>query len=188
MLRKKKTDGVTSEPTDTVNENRDTIIVSTEEPETVDETVKNHPDESNESDGSDGSNESDESNESDGSDGSEESDGLDKMADAFEAWLADSSLDAVGTEAARAALEIVSGSISSGKFDDIFFDLIAKGADYDRAVEEAEIAGEVRGRNAKIDELRNAVTDDGLPHPGAGGGGSIPNRTPSIFDLARDAY
>ncbi|MCM1505347.1 MAG: hypothetical protein NC127_09140 [Muribaculum sp.] len=188
MLRKKKTDGNTSEPTDAVNENRDTIIVSTEEPETVDETEKNNPDESNDSDKSDGLDGLDRSDGSDESDESEESDGSDKMADAFEAWLSDSSLDSVGIEATRAALEIVSGSISSGKFDDIFFDLIAKGADYDRAVEEAEIAGEVRGRNVKIDELRNAITDDGLPHPGAGGGGSIPNRAPSIFDLARDAY
>ena len=188
MLRKKKTDGATPELADAVNENQDTIIVEPDEPESVDEIEKNHPDSTDHPNLPEESEESEESVESDDSNEPVRSGNTDKLAEAFEAWLTDAGLDAEGAEAAKEALGLVSDSISSGNFNDIFFNLITKGAAYDRAVEEAEIAGEVRGRNAKIDELRNAVTDDGLPHPGAGGGGSIPNRAPSIFDLARDAY
>ena len=56
-----------------------------------------------------------------------------------------------------------------------------------KMLEEAELRGEIRGRNARIAEFMRQVHDsDGVPHPGCGqASGSAPA---SIFDLARGAW
>lgn len=68
------------------------------------------------------------------------------------------------------------------------FDLILKGVDYDRALAEAETRGEIRGRNARIEEEKNfRFEGDGVPHPGTGGN-TYDSPQPSIFELARGAW
>jgi hypothetical protein len=117
-----------------------------------------------------------------------DSDDEDSAMVAFEAWLEDAVPEEERREAARRTMSMVREALRSGSYDDALFDVIAKGAYYDRAVEEAELAGEVRGRNASIDELMTIEEDgDGVPHPGSGGG-DVGNRAPSIFDLAREVY
>jgi hypothetical protein len=60
---------------------------------------------------------------------------------------------------------------------------------YDEDLEKASVEGELRGRNATIDEHLKLLEDsDGLPHPGEGQAGpSVQRRPMSIFDLARGA-
>lgn len=65
-------------------------------------------------------------------------------------------------------------------------DVVARGLDYDRAVNDARIEGEVAGRNARIDELREMKHgSDGLPH--LCNAGSPRQKLPTIFDLAQEA-
>lgn len=140
-------------------------------------------------DGTDEVSETEEDADSEGADSEgADSDDEDSAMAAFEAWLEDAVPEVERREAARRAMSMVREALRSGNYDDALFDVIAKGADYDRAVEEAELAGEVRGRNASIDELMTIEEDgDGVPHPGSGGG-DVGNRAPSIFDLAREVY
>lgn len=134
------------------------------------------------------STENTESTDSVESTGSADSSDPDEMLAAFSAWLEDSVPETERREAAVAAMSMVRDSLCNGKYDETIFDIIAKGADYERAVSEAERVGEVRGRNANIDELLAMERqDDGVPHPGSAGG-DVANRAPSIFDLAREAY
>lgn len=50
--------------------------------------------------------------------------------------------------------------------DEALFEIISRGCDYERAVESALETGEIKGRNASIDELQAvSLDDDGLPHP-----------------------
>lgn len=107
------------------------------------------------------------------------------MLAAFEAWLEDSLDDDDRRDSARDAMTHIHNAISDGEFDDLFFEVIANGADYDRAIEEAMQAGELKGRNAAIEEITSQTEDDGVPHPGASGGGRLHGQNPSIFDLAR---
>lgn len=190
MLRKKKNGGNEEEYTDAaeVAGENDKATVTNPETGKTDTDESQSQEEPDESDWADEAAGNDKAEETAGSDKTEEAAENDKMMEAFEAWLADADMDGESLESAKAAMTKVSDSLMSGEFDDVFFDLIAKGSDYTRAVEEAELAGEVKGRNAKIEELRESIVDDGLPHPGASGGGAVPGRTPSIFDLAREAY
>ena len=65
---------------------------------------------------------------------------------------------------------------------------IAAGMITDRAVKEADAAGEIRGRNAAIEErLLTRNDSDGIPHPGGGHGAGATTHAFSIFDLARSA-
>lgn len=112
----------------------------------------------------------------------------DAMMAAFEAWLEDSINDADRREAAKSAMAKVRGAVLAGDYDDALFDVVAKGADYDRAVADAEETGEIRGRNMSIEELMEEPVDDGVPHPGANGGTRFHESGPSIFDVARDAW
>lgn len=80
------------------------------------------------------------------------------------------------------------GEIAAGRITDETVRLIALGLDYERAVKEADAAGELRGRNAAIEEsLLTRNDSDGIPHPGGGHGAGAATHTFSIFDLARSA-
>lgn len=66
--------------------------------------------------------------------------------------------------------------------------LLAKALDYEHAIAVAEQRGEIRGRNANIEErMRDATDSDGVPHPGCGQGAPLRSAPTSIFDLAREA-
>ena len=117
-----------------------------------------------------------------------DSDAFSEMQQAFEAWLEDAVDDETVRQDARCAMSRIGEAIKEGNFDDALFDVIAKGADYDRAVREAQENGEIMGRNARIEELlAGRCQDDGVPHP-CGSGRALSDRTASIFDIARDAY
>ena len=117
-----------------------------------------------------------------------DSDAFSEMQQAFEAWLEDAVDDETVRQDARCAMSRIGEAIKEGNFDDALFDVIAKGADYDRAVREAQEHGEIMGRNARIEELlAGRCQDDGVPHP-CGSGRALSDRTASIFDIARDAY
>lgn len=78
--------------------------------------------------------------------------------------------------------------IAAGMITDETVRLIALGLDYERAVKEADAAGEIRGRNAAIEErLLTRNDSDGIPHPGGGHGAGATTHAFSIFDLARSA-
>lgn len=111
------------------------------------------------------------------------------MMAAFEDWLEDAMPEPDRLNSAKTALSSVRKSLLSGNYDEAMFDIIAKGADYDRAVAAAEADGEIKGRNTGIEQfLDPAGLSDGLPHPGACGGSRVNRDEPSIFDLAQDAY
>lgn len=64
---------------------------------------------------------------------------------------------------------------------------LLKAVSYERMLEEADAAGELRGRNASIDELTDLMLDsDGVPHASGCGAGAKP-KVSTIFDLAREA-
>ena len=64
---------------------------------------------------------------------------------------------------------------------------LLKAVSYERMLEEADAAGELRGRNASIDELTDLMHDsDGVPHASGCGAGAKP-KVSTIFDLAREA-
>lgn len=118
----------------------------------------------------------------------DDSDAFSEMQQAFEAWLEDAVDDENVRQDARCAMSRIGEAMKDGNFDDALFDVIAKGADYDRAVREAQENGEIMGRNARIEELlAGRCQDDGVPHP-CGSGRALSDRTASIFDIARDAY
>lgn len=75
-----------------------------------------------------------------------------------------------------------------GKFTPEIIDMAMKAQNYDADVAQAEAEGEVRGRNAKIEEkLRTRKTGDGLVAL-EGNNGSTGSRKPqSMFDLANEA-
>lgn len=78
--------------------------------------------------------------------------------------------------------------IAAGRITDETVRLIALGLDYERAVKEADAGGEIRGRNAAIEErLLTRNDSDGIPHPGGGHGAGATTHAFSIFDLARSA-
>lgn len=187
MLKRKKTD-VSNETMDN-DEKKETVgtNVSEQSEETVNPEASEEPKETTENEQNEETGEAAESRKDEKpvkKDGKRK----DEMISAFEAWLEDSEMSPEALESARDAVGMIADSLDNGEYDDVIFDLIAKGADYPRAVEVAGTAGEIRGRNARIDELKQVVTDDGVPHPGASGGSPLTGRTPSIFDLAREAF
>lgn len=172
MLRKKKECGDEKEFVDSATAEENNL-----EPVIAEDSVD-----------SDNSEDSESSEDSVDSEGSEDDKDFDEVLAAFSTWLEDSVPEKERREAAVSAMSKVCESLCEGRCDETVFDIIAKGADYERAVSEAEHVGEVRGRNASIDELMAVEReDDGVPHPGSGGG-DVANRAPNIFDLAREAY
>lgn len=91
-------------------------------------------------------------------------------------------------ESLRDVLNGLREGIESGHVSEETAQLLALGLDYERAVKEADAAGEIRGRNAAIEEkLLTRNDSDGIPHPGCGQGGTPAQHSFSIFDLARNA-
>lgn len=91
-------------------------------------------------------------------------------------------------ESLRDVLDGLCDGIASGHVSEETAQLLALGLDYERAVKEADAAGEIRGRNAAIEEkLLTRNDSDGIPHPGCGQGGTPAQHSLSIFDLARSA-
>lgn len=91
-------------------------------------------------------------------------------------------------ESLRDVLNGLRDGIASGHVSEETAQLLAMGLDYERAVKEADAAGEIRGRNAAIEEkLLTRNDSDGIPHPGCGQGGTPAQHSFSIFDLARNA-
>ena len=75
-----------------------------------------------------------------------------------------------------------------GKFSPETIEMARKAIHHDADIEEAGHEGEVRGRNAKIDEkLRGGNKGDGMPSLNGKNGVQKPKRPTSIFDLAEAA-
>lgn len=90
------------------------------------------------------------------------------------------------------AMEFIIGVIGDGvmgKFTTETIDMAMKAINHDTDVEEANIEGEVRGKNAKIEEkLRKRGKGDGtVALDGKNSMTDESNRPRSIFDVARDA-
>lgn len=105
--------------------------------------------------------------------------------EALEEWLSERELDESIVTSIRNAVAMVISAAREDCTDQSLFDILHRGVDYDRAVSEAAAQGEIRGRNARIEELIKEETD-GVPHPQ--GAGFNPMKAQSIFDLARGAY
>lgn len=106
----------------------------------------------------------------------------------YEEWRKDKMIDEDVNATVETAIDMIENGIKSPDIDDAFFDILVKGADYERAVAMASEAGEIKGRNARISELLKEESEsDGVPHPGCGSGAFNPDRVPSIFELARKA-
>lgn len=88
----------------------------------------------------------------------------------------------------RSAVAMIENAVNENAVDEAIFEVLFRGVNYDRAIAVAAEAGELKGRNARIDELiTEENASDGVPHPGSGNGSFNTNRAPSIFDLARKA-
>ncbi|MBQ7280603.1 MAG: hypothetical protein IJR13_07780 [Bacteroidales bacterium] len=85
-------------------------------------------------------------------------------------------------------MRIVSDGVM-GKFSPETIDMAMKAINHDGDVAIADREGEVRGRNAKIDErLRQRESSDGMPQlDGSNGAAGGSGRARSIFDLAEEA-
>lgn len=106
----------------------------------------------------------------------------------FKRWLAEVEQDEERRSRAESAMKQIERAFLTGSAEEEVFRLVAKGADYDHAVACAEKSGEIRGRNASIEELMaEEKVSDGVPHPGTGSVGFTDGRSPSIFELARGA-
>ena len=75
-----------------------------------------------------------------------------------------------------------------GKFTPEIIDMAMKAQNYDADVAQAEAEGEVRGRNAKIEEkLRTRKAGDGLVALEGNNGNTGSRKPQSMFDLANEA-
>ena len=107
------------------------------------------------------------------------------LVERFDKWCEDKEIHEGVKENALRMIGRVETAIVTGVIDNSIYDYLLKGADYSRAVREAAAAGELKGRNARIEELMIQEEDgDGVPHPG---NANAPDsgRAPSIFELAR---
>lgn len=111
----------------------------------------------------------------------------------------DATLDAYAQEHGEEALETVMSTLSTivhdyicGKVTPETLDMVSKALNYDNDIENAGKEGEVRGRNAKIDEkLRKGSKGDGTVQLGGSeataGTPSRRKRSNPIFDIADQA-
>lgn len=91
-------------------------------------------------------------------------------------------------DSAMAELRRIGEGWRNGTPDVGMLETVIKGLDYDRAVAVASRDGEIRGRNAGIEETyMRPEESDGLPHLSGGGTARSGKRVASIFDLARNA-
>lgn len=106
------------------------------------------------------------------------------LKDRIVKWLEDKNLDAEEQKTMISVAGMIDSSMNEVNADEAMFDVLLKGVRYDRAIAEAEERGEIRGRNASIEELtRSEIDGDGVPHLASRG--ICSDRTPSIFELAR---
>lgn len=98
----------------------------------------------------------------------------------------DESIDADDPVTMLAA--VIISEMESGGLSDDTRAMLAKAMSYDADMLRAEAEGELRGRNAAIEEhLQTLEEGDGVPHPSCGPGASQQSTCLSIFDLARNA-
>lgn len=82
-------------------------------------------------------------------------------------------------------LSQIAGDFLVGKFTAETLDMVSKALKYDNDVEQAQLEGEVAGRNAKIDEkLRKSKQGDGVPVLGSRSA-TAPTNKPSMGALDR---
>lgn len=80
----------------------------------------------------------------------------------IEAWMGESGYTEEAVDEAVVTLSKICGDFIVGKFTPETIEMLLKARNYDAAVEQAGIEGEVAGRNAKIDEkLRKGKQGDG---------------------------
>lgn len=112
------------------------------------------------------------------------------MADLTDALAAKIGEEILTEDEAEQAIQIFAqmiDDINSNHLSDSTATALQSAANYSRAIEEAHASGIAEGRNANIDEIISLkMGSDGLPHPGASGGGADMD-APSIFRLAREA-
>lgn len=107
--------------------------------------------------------------------------------------LRENLLERIGEEDLEDALgliERIASEFNSGIMSDQSVSFIQNGLHYDRDVEAARMAGEIKGRNTRIkEESIEEFMSDGVPHPqGSFSSGLGSPVATSIFDLARTAY
>lgn len=111
-----------------------------------------------------------------------------ELIERFRGWLAENLSDDDKRQKAEDVMRNIVGSLTEGGGEDLLFEIVTKGSDYERATAEAEASGELKGRNSKIAEERALQMEgDGVPHPGAGGG-VYDAPSPSIFEVARGVW
>ncbi|MCM1369240.1 MAG: hypothetical protein NC204_02590 [Candidatus Amulumruptor caecigallinarius] len=111
-----------------------------------------------------------------------------KLSESFRQWLEEQgySEDRCGLINNRYA-ELLE-KFRNGDFKGELFPMLVRDFDFEDALKEAEMRGELKGRNSAIEELTQIYSgSDGIPHPGASAGITSSRYAPSIFDLARDA-
>ena len=86
-------------------------------------------------------------------------------------------------------LHDLTNNVIMGKFTEEMLDMAYNALHHDEDVADAERVGEVRGRNARINQVtRRPEQTDGVPVlGGAARGGGVGSREPSIFELAKQA-
>ncbi|MDE7402697.1 MAG: hypothetical protein K2M87_04715 [Muribaculaceae bacterium] len=105
----------------------------------------------------------------------------------FENWVSEQQIGTDDASRLSAKIAEIVQSLAEGGSGEIF-SLIEKGLNYETDVEQARAEGEIVGRNARIDEVREIEqATDGVPHPGVYPCAAGAIRTPNIFDLAAQA-
>lgn len=110
-----------------------------------------------------------------------------ELIPSYRKWKSDKELSESIQESMELVVSMIEMAVNDGFVEDDLFEILMRGVDYDNAVEEATLAGELRGRNARIEELMNEEAEgDGVPHPQSGSGLFNSRRAPSIFELAKE--
>lgn len=91
---------------------------------------------------------------------------------AIEAWMTESGITEEAVDEAVVTLSQICGDFIVGKFSPETIGMIIKAKNYDADIEQAQLEGEVAGRNAKIEEkFRKGQKGDGtVPLDGKNGG------------------
>lgn len=112
---------------------------------------------------------------------------LDASLDMIEAYKAEHGYSDDEIDAATALIGKMARDYIMGKFTKDSLDMVMKALNHESDIALAEQKGEVRGRNARVEEkLRKPTQGDGMPVLGASN--NVPTRSRrSIFDDAREA-
>ncbi len=85
-------------------------------------------------------------------------------------------------------VEMIARDFAAGEFSEECLSALRRARDYEEDVAKALEAGELKGRNARIEEhLVDSYGTDGLPHPQSRNSNCFSGNVESIFDLARTA-